>query len=109
MNVARDVLRTAPRLASVLGLLARHGFASLLRGQARWPGPLEVREALERLGVVFMKLGQVLSTRRDILPPEYVAEASGRRRGAMRQVCNKLGSSLVPPGTRTPQGARPLR
>lgn len=74
MNVARDVLRTAPRLASVLGLLARHGFSGLLRGQARWPGPREVREALERLGVVFMKLGQVLSTRRDILPPAYIAE-----------------------------------
>ena len=29
-----------------------------------------LREALERLGPIFVKFGQVLSTRRDLLPPD---------------------------------------
>jgi len=31
-------------------------------------------EALDRSGVVFIKFGQVLSTRRDLLPPEFITE-----------------------------------
>jgi ubiquinone biosynthesis protein len=33
-----------------------------------------LREALEELGPTFAKLGQVLSTRPDLLPPEFIAE-----------------------------------
>jgi ubiquinone biosynthesis protein len=36
--------------------------------------PEDVRQALEELGPTFMKLGQVLSTRADLLPPEFQAE-----------------------------------
>jgi ubiquinone biosynthesis protein len=38
--------------------------------------PERVRRVLEELGPTFIKLGQVLSTRPDLLPPEYVAELS---------------------------------
>jgi len=31
-------------------------------------------EALDRSGVVFVKFGQALSTRRDLLPPEFTSE-----------------------------------
>ncbi len=71
---ASDLLHVTPRFAGVAGVLARHGFAGLLRGEGGWPSPDQVRRALEELGVVYLKLGQVLSTRRDILPPGYIAE-----------------------------------
>mgnify|MGYP000867029147 CR=1 FL=1 len=38
------------------------------------PLPVRLRLALENLGPIFVKLGQVLSTRPDLLPPDYAAE-----------------------------------
>ncbi|MDO5059059.1 MAG: ubiquinone biosynthesis regulatory protein kinase UbiB [Neisseria sp.] len=38
------------------------------------PLPVRVREALESLGPIFVKFGQVLSTRPDLLPAAYVRE-----------------------------------
>ena len=46
--------------------------------------PERVRMAIEELGTTFVKLGQILSTRADLLPPEYTQELS------------KLQSSLKP-------------
>lgn len=40
------------------------------------PLPVRVRHALERLGPVFIKLGQLLATRGDLLPPAFVEELS---------------------------------
>ena len=39
-------------------------------------GPLgyRLRKALEELGPVFVKLGQIISTRRDLLPPDVANE-----------------------------------
>jgi hypothetical protein len=55
--------RSAPGLFRILGILARHGFIQAVRGQAHWPTPANVREALEELGLVFLKLGEVLALR----------------------------------------------
>src|SRR5216110_2590468 len=43
--------------------------------------PIEIRarrlrDALEELGPTFAKLGQILSTRPDLLPPEFIIELS---------------------------------
>lgn len=38
------------------------------------PLPVRLRLALESLGPIFVKLGQVLSTRPDLLPPDYALE-----------------------------------
>ena len=70
----RDTVRTAPRLLRILRILAKHGFVGAVRGKRHWPAPAQVRETLEELGVVFLKFGQVLALRRDLLADAYVAE-----------------------------------
>jgi ubiquinone biosynthesis protein len=51
-------------------------FAPLVRPAERRPPPpaARLRLALGELGVVFIKLGQMLSTRADLLPAEFVTE-----------------------------------
>jgi ubiquinone biosynthesis protein len=46
----------------------------LLAGQRREPRGQRLREALERLGPIFVKFGQVLSTRRDLIPLDIADE-----------------------------------
>jgi ubiquinone biosynthesis protein len=46
----------------------------LLRRSAAHTRPESLRMALEELGPTFIKLGQVLSTRADLLPPDFQAE-----------------------------------
>lgn len=78
---ARDRHRLAEmtRIASRFGLnvlIARLG----LDGGAPDDGgdprslPMRTRLALEELGPTFIKLGQILATRGDLLPPEWIAE-----------------------------------
>jgi ubiquinone biosynthesis protein len=73
-----ELMARAVRIGAVM---AKHGIRYLFsRGghgedgicvQAR-----RLREALEELGPTFAKLGQVLSTRPDLLPPEFIEELS---------------------------------
>ncbi|WP_114854320.1 AarF/ABC1/UbiB kinase family protein [Brachybacterium sp. YJGR34] len=55
------------------GLLASLGAAAEDREDAL-PGPVRLRTALEELGPTFVKLGQMLATRDDLLPAEYTEE-----------------------------------
>ena len=52
------------------------GVSRVLRLGRRWKEPRgqRLREALEQLGPIFVKFGQVLSTRRDLLPPDISEE-----------------------------------
>ena len=74
MSAAADqrLLGRAARIATVLG---KYGFNEARRDDD--PPELRarrLREALEELGPTFAKLGQILSTRPDLIPPEAVAE-----------------------------------
>jgi ubiquinone biosynthesis protein len=63
-------LRRAARIGKVL---ARHGLQSASTDEDRARG---LRESLEELGPTFCKLGQILSTRPDLIGPAMVAELS---------------------------------
>jgi len=69
-----SLTRATPRLFKILSVLARHKFLGALRGKGHWPSPVEVRETFEELGLTFLKLGQVLAMRRDLLPGAYIDE-----------------------------------
>jgi len=64
-------------------ILIKHGLGEIsdrLFGRKRGtlksnlPDPVRIRKALEDLGPSFIKLGQLMSTRADIFPPEYIDE-----------------------------------
>ncbi|MEO5907058.1 MAG: AarF/UbiB family protein, partial [Saprospiraceae bacterium] len=67
-------MKVAPRLMQILRVLIRHKFLRPMIGIKHWPPPKEVREAFEELGLVFLKFGQVLAMRRDLLPADYIKE-----------------------------------
>jgi len=73
LNRSRQIART----------LLSHGWDFLRNNEERNAGqnsvtsnarPLHLRLALEELGTTFIKLGQLLSTRADLLPPQYLVE-----------------------------------
>ncbi|MFD7257561.1 ABC1 kinase family protein [Streptomyces sp. NPDC059874] len=80
--IRRRVARTR-RYGQLSRIAMRHGLGGALRGRGRG-GPdaavertrlaASVRMALEEAGATFVKLGQVLSTRYDLLPGEFVEE-----------------------------------
>jgi ubiquinone biosynthesis protein len=90
-----DTARDLGRLKEILGVMVRHGFGDTVRrlgladqleraGQAlhrphaadlaRLEPPVQVRLALEELGPTFVKFGQILAGRADLLGPEFIAE-----------------------------------
>ena len=82
---SRARLARTRRYLQILRILVRHGLARFLRGQRhsgldssafRRELARSLRRALDEGGVTFVKLGQQLSTRRDLLPPEFVEELS---------------------------------
>ncbi|MFI5357547.1 MAG: ABC1 kinase family protein [Opitutales bacterium] len=84
-----DLLSQAVRAKEILSVLARQGFAGLI-GQIDWPSGFwqhfvpqpvpprttyeRIRLAAEELGPTFVKLGQLLSMRPDVLPHPLILE-----------------------------------
>ncbi|TDE98909.1 AarF/ABC1/UbiB kinase family protein [Occultella glacieicola] len=79
----RTRLSRTRRYLHILRVLAKHGLSRFLRGRVhrgvrtapeRRDLARSLRRALEDGGVTFVKLGQQLSTRRDLLPVEFTTE-----------------------------------
>lgn len=62
-------LEEAPQLQSVARMIKSHPAAWGKKHQ-----PNGVKLALEEMGTLFLKLGQLLSTRRDLVPPEIIEQ-----------------------------------
>ncbi|HHJ37851.1 MAG: ubiquinone biosynthesis protein UbiB [Methylothermaceae bacteria B42] len=83
------------RLYDLTTILLRYGFAGFVRRMGlahafeqagrvlHWKGveelvqldtPQRIRRALEEMGPTFIKLGQILATRVDLFPPDWIAE-----------------------------------
>jgi len=65
------------RAARILQVVLRFGLYRLLprfAGQADRTRAVRLRQALETLGPIFVKFGQILSTRRDLLPADIADE-----------------------------------
>jgi ubiquinone biosynthesis protein len=89
--MARPATRNLGRLSEIAQVLVRHGFGyvferhrltdllpwrdrtAALDGQPSQRGRA-LREALDELGPTFVKFGQLLSMRPDVLPPDIIAE-----------------------------------
>ena len=59
----------AERLREIMGILRRHSFISNFYHQTN---PDEVLATFQELGPTFIKLGQMLSTRPDLVSPDYI-------------------------------------
>src|SRR6202035_5379182 len=86
----RNTLKSASRLRTIVGVFAKHGFQNVLEkaklgryflkklssetDMQRYTVAARVRMCFEELGPTFIKLGQILSTRPDLIPPDFANE-----------------------------------
>lgn len=96
--------RRARRYTKIVAIAARHGLGRFVRAGARFgrsSGPAAVdtaialRRALEDAGVAFVKLGQMLSTRRDLLPAALVGELTKLQTRAQPAPWTEIEPALV--------------
>lgn len=85
MATSERTSRNLGRLSEIAQVAARHGFGYVLKRPADANGDAggvsdrgrRLRLMLDELGPTFVKFGQLLSTRPDVVPPDIVAELRG--------------------------------
>ena len=112
IRALRRRMARARRYSQITRIAIRHGLGPYLRGRrlrgadataGRAALGASLRQALEEAGPTFIKLGQLLSTRRDLLPAEFITELTRLQDQALparwEDVEELLGESLgAPPG-----------
>lgn len=103
------LIRNLPRMKEILTVAAKFGFGEILRGSKLGeflgkfkkikevedtPAPVRFRLALEELGPTFMKLGQVLSMRPDLIPPEWSEELANLQDSCPAVPWNEIANEL---------------
>ncbi len=80
----RPKQRNLGRLSEIAQVAVRHGFGYAIDGRRAQDPTVEgtargrhLREMLDELGPTFVKFGQLLSTRPDIVPPDIISELRG--------------------------------
>jgi ubiquinone biosynthesis protein len=80
----RPKQRNLGRLSEIAQVAVRHGFGYLIEGRRHTDPAIEgtargrhLREMLDELGPTFVKFGQLLSTRPDVVPPDIITELRG--------------------------------
>ncbi len=86
-----QAVKNVQRLRQILGVLAKYGFVDVVermdlgkflpgglgvfaREQGEFSTAERLRKSIEELGPTFVKLGQLLSTRSDLLPEDFIIE-----------------------------------
>lgn len=66
------------RFRQIIKVLGSYGFGYIVNSKFNKQNklPENLRKAFEELGPTFIKIGQILSTRPDLLPPDYIVELS---------------------------------
>ncbi|MGQ0794331.1 MAG: ABC1 kinase family protein [Deltaproteobacteria bacterium] len=93
-NLSLGIIKDTKRLRQIFSVLAKYGYGHLidslglresLFSESAIPEPKSggavskperLRRSLEELGPTFIKLGQILSTRPELIPPDYAEEFS---------------------------------
>lgn len=70
--------KSVQRFRQIVKVLAFYGFGYIVDSKLNNSknSPENLRKAFEELGPTFIKIGQILSTRPDLLPSEYIKELS---------------------------------
>src|SRR5204863_9454076 len=115
--MAQPATRSLGRLSEIAQVMVRHGFGyffeahkltELIPGRPSTPPPdvsqrgRHLRELLDELGPTFVKFGQLLSTRPDVVPPDIIAELRALQddvrpfpfEQAERVIVEELGNSI---------------